>query len=282
MRPHGYIHTIKHESITAPDKRKENVSSHLNPVQKHQPVIEINGLKKRYKGSQELALKGITISINEKEIFGLLGPNAAGKTTLILLMCGILKITEGKIITCQINIKHHALKIRRIIGLVPQNIALYPSLTIKENLYFFGQMYGLKGKILKKRIAECLTEMGLEKHANKRVSACSGGIQRRGNLVAGIIHNPQILFLDEPTVSIDAQSRNFIFDTIKRINKEGTTIIYTTHYMEEAEELCSRVAIIDDGKIIALNTPQMLIGEHEGCEDLSQVFLKLTGKRLRD
>ena len=246
------------------------------------PVIDVKNLKKVYRRTYEPALNNINLSINQGELFGLLGPNAAGKTTLISILCGLLTITQGEVTVKNIDVRRLPKKIAKFIGLVPQHIALYQSLTIRENLRFFGQMHGLNGSSLKKRMDECLSVVGLIKHSNKLISNCSEGIRRRANLITGLIHNPDILFLDEPTLGVDAQSRNLIFEYLKKLNNSGTTMIYTTHYMKEAENLCSRITIIDDGNIIAEGSPNELINNTPDCYDLGQVFLKLTGKELRD
>jgi len=173
-------------------------------------------------------------------------------------------------------------KIKHIIGVVPQDLALYPTLTALENLTFFGNMYGLRGKELRDRIFEYLKVFGLEKAARKKVAGYSGGMKRRVNLIAGLLHRPKVLFLDEPTVGIDVQSRMVILGYLKEINKQGTTIIYTSHYMEEAENLCSRVAIVDRGQIISIGNPRELLNEHPEFKNLENIFLYLTGKEMRD
>lgn len=243
--------------------------------------IDVQNLVKRYRTSHEEALKGVSLSVNAGEFFGLLGPNAAGKTTLISIMCGLVNITEGSVIVRDMNINKNPGGIRNLIGLVPQDIALYPSMTIRENITFFGQMHGLRKKRLKDRLDFCLNVVKLEGHANKKVSQCSGGIMRRANLMAGLIHEPELVFLDEPTVGVDAQSRNLIAEYVQELNRAGTTIVYTTHYMEEAQEMCHRVVIIDNGIIVKDGSPDKLIDD-EGCSNLGEVFLKLTGKELRE
>jgi ABC-2 type transport system ATP-binding protein len=245
-------------------------------------VITIVNLRKKYRGSDEEALKGIDLSIYERESFGLLGPNSAGKTTLISIICGLLKFNSGEVTVYGIDVNRNPKQIRPLIGLVPQEISLYPNLTVKENLEFFGRMHDLPCKILKEKIDYYLDVVKLGQHKSKLISRCSGGIKRRTNLVAGLIHNPQLIFLDEPTLGVDEQSRNLIFEFLEQLNKEGATIIYTTHYMKEAENLCHRVLIIDNGNIVTMGTPGELINNQEGCNDLGQVFLKLTGKELRE
>jgi ABC-2 type transport system ATP-binding protein len=245
-------------------------------------LIRISNLKKTYKGNPDEILKGVDLEIHKGEFFGLLGPNAAGKTTLISIICGLLKFNEGSVFVHDVDIAKHYRKINRFIGLIPQEIALYPTLTVKENLAFFGEMHGLFGRKLKNTIDEYISVVQLEHHAGKKISNCSGGIKRRANLVAGLMHDPEIIFLDEPTLGVDAQSMNLIYEYLVKLNGSGKTIIYTTHYMKEAENLCNRITIIDDGKVIANGTPSDLIKNNPGCTDLGQVFIKLTGRELRD
>jgi ABC-2 type transport system ATP-binding protein len=245
-------------------------------------MIKVRDLIKKYKNANDVALNNVSLSIHEGEFFGLLGPNAAGKTTLISVIAGLLKINSGEVFLKDINVKTHPDDIKKYIGLIPQELALYPNLTIRENLKFFGRMQGLFGKVLTKRIDEFLSVVELTTSADKLVGDCSGGIKRRANLIAGLLHEPSIVFLDEPTLGVDAQSRNLIFEYLQLLNKNGITCLYTTHYMEEAESLCSRIMIIDNGLIIAEGSPKQLIQQNEGCNNLGDVFLKLTGKQLRD
>jgi ABC-2 type transport system ATP-binding protein len=247
-----------------------------------EPIIRIENVSKSYKGSDSPALNNISLSIPANEIFGLLGPNGAGKTTTIGILCGFLKKDSGSIQINGWSIDKQPNEIRKIIGLVPQDIALYETLTPVENLRFLGNMYGLKGKKLTDRINECLALMGLDKNKNRLIKTFSGGMKRRLNLVAGILHEPKILFLDEPTVGVDVQSRNVILEHLKQLNKNGTTIIYTSHYMEEAEQLCSSIAIIDLGEIIIQGKPSELVDHEKGHFNLESVFLHLTGRKLRD
>jgi ABC-2 type transport system ATP-binding protein len=251
-------------------------------MQENQHIIELKYLTKYYKGSNIPAIDNISLNIDKGEIYGLLGPNGAGKTTTISILCGLFGPTSGNVFIDGLEYKHSSEKIKNIIGVVPQEIALYPSLTAKENLNFFGHMYGLKGKQLKNRIDECLELFGLEKNANLRIKTLYGGMKRRINIIAGILHKPKILYLDEPTVGVDVQSRNVILDHLRDLNRDGTTIIYTSHYMEEAENLCSRVAIIDMGKIITEGKPKELINSKEEYSDLESIFLNITGRALRD
>ncbi len=245
-------------------------------------IIEIKDLVKIYKGSDEPAINGISLDIFEGEIFGLLGPNGAGKTTTISILCGLFNATRGKASIDGMDIHSNRDKIKHIIGVVPQDVALYPTLTAWENLTFFGNMYGLRGAKLRQKIADGFAVFGLEKHADKKIANCSGGIKRRINLIAGLLHDPKVIFLDEPTVGIDVQSRVVILDYLKELNKTGTTVIYTSHYMEEAEKLCTRVAIIDRGRVVSMGNPRELVAEHPEFMDLENIFLHFTGKDLRD
>jgi ABC-2 type transport system ATP-binding protein len=246
------------------------------------PIIGIRELSKKYKGSDEPAIHSVSLDIFQNEIFGLLGPNGAGKTTTISILCGLFLPTSGEVTIDGMDIRHDLDRIRQIIGVVPQEIALYPTLTARENLTFFGNMYGLKGKPLRDRIDENLVFFGLEKFGNRKVATYSGGMKRRVNLIAGLLHNPKVLFLDEPTVGIDVQSRNVIISFLYELKKTGTTIIYTSHYMEEAEHLCTRVAIIDRGHVVTIGKPKDLVASNPEFKNLETVFLKLTGKDLRD
>jgi ABC-2 type transport system ATP-binding protein len=246
------------------------------------PIIEIRDLTKFYKGNDEPAINGISLDIFQHEIFGLLGPNGAGKTTTISILCGLFPPTKGDVKINGLDLRHDTEKVKHTIGVVPQDLALYPTLTALENLTFFGNMYGLKGTELHDRIYECLKVFGLEKSAKKKIITYSGGMKRRINLIAGLLHKPKVLFLDEPTVGIDVQSRIVILEYLKEINKQGTTIIYTSHYMEEAENLCTRVAIVDRGSIISIGNPKELLKDHPEFKNLENIFLYLTGTDMRD
>ncbi len=245
-------------------------------------AIEIRDLVKIYRGNDEPALNSISLTVPHGEIFGLLGPNGAGKTTTINILCGILGATSGSVKIEGMDSRQHRDRIKQVIGVVPQDIALYPTLSARENLHYIGSMYGLGGKELRERVGECLEFFGLEKYARRQIRTYSGGMKRRVNLIAGILHRPRILFLDEPTVGIDVQSRNVIIDYLKQLNTKDTTIIYTSHYMEEAELLCSSIAIIDHGRIITEGRPAEMIGSQPGYTNLESIFLKLTGRKLRD
>ncbi len=220
-------------------------------------MIAVNGLCKKY-GSR-IAVNHLHLNVREGEIFGLLGPNGAGKTTTISILATLLPFDEGQVTIAGYDLVREAGKIKPLVGFVPQELALYPTLGAWDNLAFFGRIYGLHGALLKARVSAALELVGLSDRAKDAVRTFSGGMKRRLNIAAGLVHQPRILFLDEPTVGVDPQSRNFIFEHIEQLKATGMTIIYTTHYMEEAERLCDRVAIMDAGRILALDTPQGLI-----------------------
>lgn len=243
--------------------------------------IEISQLTKIYRRAQVPAVNNISFKIPKGAVFGLLGPNGAGKTTTISVLCGLIKQWTGEITVEGLSLRNKLAEIKQLIGVAPQEIALYATLTAWENLECIGNMYGLNGKVLKERIANCLEEFGLEESAKKRIETFSGGMKRRINLIAAILHQPRILFLDEPTAGVDVQSRNVIAGYLMNLNKMGTTIIYTSHLMEEAESLCTDIAVIDNGNIIAEGKPGELISKSESA-NLEQLFLKLTGRKLRD
>lgn len=223
-------------------------------------IIEVKNLSKKY--GKVTAVNQITFKVQKGEIFGLLGPNGAGKTTTISMIAGLIRSNTGKINVKGYDISLNLTEVKNLIGIVPQEISLYNELSAKDNLIFFGKLYGVKGKTLKENISKVLEIFGLSKRSHENIQNFSGGMKRRLNIAVGLIHKPEILFLDEPTVGVDPQSRYNIFENVKKLANEGITIIYTTHYMEEAEMLCNRVGIIDDGKIIALDTPKQLINNY--------------------
>ena len=222
-----------------------------------EPILVAQDLKKSF-GDFE-AVKGISLQVARGEVFGLLGPNGAGKTTTISMLTALLEPTGGKITVDGLDLKAHTQEVKAKLGLVPQEMALYMTLSARQNLMFFGRIYGLKGKELRQRVDEVLEMIGLTERADVAVEKYSGGMKRRVNIGAGLLHKPEILFLDEPTVGVDPQSRNAIFENVEALNRAGMSVIYTTHYMEEAQRLCHRVAIVDEGKLIALDTPTALI-----------------------
>ncbi|MGG7144868.1 ABC transporter ATP-binding protein [Clostridium nigeriense] len=219
-------------------------------------VIEIKDLVKKY--DDNIAVDNISLSIEEGEIYGILGPNGAGKSTAISLICSLLFPNSGEIKILGQDIRKNLKSIKRNIGLVPQNIALYRNFTAYENVKFFGELYGLRGKKLNEAIDNALEFTELLDVKKKKAEEFSGGMLRRLNIACAIVHSPKILIMDEPTVGIDPQSRNNIMQAVKKLNKKGVTIIYTTHYMEEAESLCTKIAIVDNGKIIVEGTKDEL------------------------
>jgi ABC-2 type transport system ATP-binding protein len=244
--------------------------------------VVVKDLHKSFKDFK--AVNGVSFNINKGEIFGLLGPNGAGKTTTIRMMSTVLEPDSGDVIIGGHSIKREAEAIRDIIGVCPQELALYEDLSAYDNMVFFGRMAGLGGKEANDQAMKNLKLMGLEDRAKGKVAKFSGGMKRRINLAIALMGNPELLFLDEPTVGIDPQSRNHIFENIQGLQKRGLTVLYTTHYMEEADRLCNRIAIMDGGQIIALDTSHNLksqIGSPDRVT-LEDVFLKLTGRRLRD
>jgi ABC-2 type transport system ATP-binding protein len=220
-------------------------------------VLEARNLVKKY--GDLVAVKDVNLAIQEGEILGLLGPNGAGKTTIISMITGLLEPTSGQITVDGLDLQANTNAVKARLGLVPQELALYPTLSARDNLSFFGSIYGLGGKDLRKRVDALLALVELTERADEAIETYSGGMKRRVNIAAGLLHQPELLVLDEPTVGVDPQSRNAIFEGVEALNRAGVTVIYTTHYMEEAQRLCHRVAIIDEGQIIALDTPSALI-----------------------
>lgn len=219
-------------------------------------ILEVQDLVKKY--DEFTAVKGISFDIKEGEIFSLLGPNGAGKTTSISMLSTLYTPTSGDATIGGYSISKDPMAVKQVIGVVPQEIALYEDLAARENLIFWGQMYGLSGKVLTNRVDEVLEQIGLVDKAKNKVKTYSGGMKRRVNIGVGLLHKPRLLFMDEPTVGIDPQSRRAILDTVKDLNQQGMTVLYTTHYMEEAAELSNRVGIIDHGELIALGTQDEL------------------------
>ena len=219
-------------------------------------ILKVQDLVKKY--DEFIAVKGINFSIKEGEIFSLLGPNGAGKTTTISMLSTLYSPTVGDATIGGHSISKEPMAVKQVIGVVPQELALYEDLTARENLVFWGQMYGLSGKSLNSRVDEVLEQIGLLDKAANKVKTYSGGMKRRVNIGVGLLHKPRLLFMDEPTVGIDPQSRRAILDTVKDLNEQGMTVLYTTHYMEEAEELSDRVGIIDHGELIAIGTQKEL------------------------
>jgi ABC-2 type transport system ATP-binding protein len=222
-----------------------------------EPILIAQDLHKAYGDIK--AVDGISLQVARGEVFGLLGPNGAGKTTTISMLIGLFPPDSGSITVDGLDLAKETNTVKARMGLVPQELALYPTLSARQNLLFFGRIYSLKGQGLRQRVDEVLEMTGLTERAGDAVEKYSGGMKRRVNIGAGLLHKPDILFLDEPTVGVDPQSRNAIFEGVEELNRAGMTVIYTTHYMEEAQRLCHRVAIVDNGKVIALDTPAALI-----------------------
>jgi ABC-2 type transport system ATP-binding protein len=281
-------------------------------------MLVLEGLRKGY--GAHLALDGLTLSVRRGEIFGLLGPNGAGKTTTVSLAVGVLAPDAGTVTVAGQGAPSSP-AVRSRLGLAPQALALYDGLSGDENLAFFGSVYGLAGPRLAERVSAAIEFVGLADRRRDRVSTYSGGMKRRLNLAVAVVHDPELILLDEPTAGVDPQSRNLIFENVRRLREAGKTIVYTTHYMEEAERLCDRVGIIDHGRLLALGTVAELLASHGGrpvlvaeaggeeirveADDplvelnrlaagrpvsafrverasLEQVFLHLTGRQLRD
>jgi len=245
--------------------------------------VVVRDLYKSFK--DVIAVNGVSFSIEEGEIFGLLGPNGAGKTTTIRILSTVIPPDKGDVIIGGYSLQKEVNNIRGIIGICPQELALYPDMSAFDNLVFFGRMAGLSSQEAREQAIANLEMMGLLERAKKgRVDKFSGGMKRRVNLAIALMGHPRLLFLDEPTIGIDPQSRNNIYETIKGLQAKGMTILYTTHYMEEADKLCQRVAIMDSGKIVAMGTPEALKSQFGDPDKitLEEVFLKLTGRSLRD
>ncbi len=226
------------------------------------PLLEAIDLEKRYGAA--LALSKVTFPVFEGEIFGLLGPNGAGKTTLLSIACGLLAPTAGDVKLGGRSLLAGDDDLKRRIGMVPQELAIYGELTGRENLQFFGEIYGMSGTALRQSVDEILVAVGLTDRADSRVRTYSGGMKRRLNLGTALVHRPRLLLLDEPTVGVDPQSRNHIFEEVRRLNAAGMTIVYTSHYMEEVQALCSRIGIIDHGNLVACDTLHGLLSLLEG------------------
>ena len=219
-------------------------------------LVAVKNLVKRYK--DVLAVDNVSLDIEEGEIFGLLGPNGAGKTTTINAIIGLTRVDSGEIVIFGKNFNDHELEIKRDLGVVPQDIAIFEDLTAYENLSYFGKLYGLKGALLKERVEEALEFTGLLEKKKQYPKKFSNGMKRRLNIACALVHHPKLIIMDEPTVGIDPQSRNHIIQSIKKLNQLGATIIYISHYMEEIEELCTRIVIMDQGRVIAKGTKEEL------------------------
>ena len=245
--------------------------------------IEVKDLKKIFTGKRSFndvkAVDGISFDVKKGELFGLLGPNGAGKTTTINILCGLLKPTEGSYIVGGYDLKKDLNKVKELISVCPQEAAVFPFLTGKENIEYFGNMHMMSKEKINARTEELLKLLGLFEASGRKAKEYSGGMKRQLNLIVALINEPDILFLDEPTVGMDPRVRRRTWEFINSINEQNRTIVLTTHYIEEAEALCDRVAIIDYGKLVALDSPKKLMEEHD-AKNLEEVFLKITGRRI--
>ena len=241
-------------------------------------MLEVKALKKSY-GKQEV-VKNVSFSIGKGEAFGLLGPNGAGKSTTISMICGLVPYDQGEVLVANQSVKQFPVLVKKKIGVVPQEIALYPTMSARDNLLFWGKMYGLTRALAKKRVEEVLEIVGLKDRGKDRIETFSGGMKRRINIGAALMHEPELLIMDEPTVGIDPQSRNHILETVKALNEKGMTIIYTSHYMEEVEFLCNRVGIIDHGEVIAIGTKAELCSRLAGSSFIQMKVESLTDEAM--
>lgn len=244
-------------------------------------AVSIQNLGFTYPGHSVSCFSNLNLIVQEGERFGLFGPNGAGKTTLMNCMTGLLHYQQGSIQLLGHEIAHHKKSVNKLFGFVPQDFSFYQELSPAENLAFFGAWAGLQKTEIKNKTTELLEVLGLTDVRNKKVEQFSGGMKRRVNLAIGVMHNPRILFLDEPTVGVDVHTRHAIINYLKKLNESGTTLIYTSHQLSEAEELCNKVALIDDGKIIAHDTLQQLMLDYKE-EGLEGLFINLTGKSYRN
>lgn len=251
-------------------------------TEEYPDYLTATDLRKSFGGLN--AVDGVSFGIRKQEIFGLLGPNGAGKTTTIRMLSTVLAPDDGDVTIGGHSVTRESDAVRRLVGVCPQELALYPELSATDNLVFFGRMAGLSGREAREAAAGHLESVGLTERARDKVDKFSGGMKRRVNLAVALMSRPQLLFLDEPTVGIDPQSRSHIFDTVEGLRDEGMTVLYTTHYMEEADRLCDRLAIMDHGQVIRLGTPHELKSEIGDPAEvtLETVFLELTGRSLRD
>jgi ABC-2 type transport system ATP-binding protein len=245
-------------------------------------AIEIHQLHKTYKGAFVPALDGLSLTVEKNKIMGLLGPNGAGKTTSINILCGLVGPDDGYAAIHGMDCARNTTVIQRILGVVPQQIALFSNLTAWENFFYIGRLYGIADRKIRERAGKLLERLGLDKHADKRVGRYSGGMKRRANIIASLLHQPEVVILDEPTAGVDVQSRAMILEFLQEYRTLGKTILYTSHLLEEAEQLCDEVVIIDEGKFILSGAPGALIDNTPDCKRLEDVFLHYTGHSVRD
>ena len=245
------------------------------------PAININHLNFSYKGNDQKGIIQFNLQVQQGDRFGIFGPNGAGKTTLMNLMTGLLTYTKGSVQLMGQEVKNNKKTINTLFGFVPQDFSFYHELSPAENMEFFGAWAGLNKRQIRQRINDLLNIMQLQDVRNKPVNKFSGGMKRRVNLAIAVMHEPPILFLDEPTVAVDVQTRHAIIDYLKELNQKGTTLIYTSHQLKEAEDLCNKIVLIDEGKMIANNTLNELLKEHKQ-EGLKGLIINLTGREYRD
>jgi ABC-2 type transport system ATP-binding protein len=239
------------------------------------PLITIRNLRKTYPGAPHPSVDGLTVRVERGMFFGLLGPNGAGKTTTISIVCGLRSYDGGEVAVGGFDVRREMRHVKPLIGVVPQDIALYPELTVVENLRFFGGMYPVPSHELKERMASYLEDFGLTAHRRKKAGQLSGGMKRQVNLIAALLHRPLLLFLDEPTVGVDVHSRRVIVENLQHLHRNGMTIVYTSHDMKEAEQLCTHVALMNHGRIVCEGVPRELTGE-ASVASLEELFVKKT------
>lgn len=245
-------------------------------------AIEISDLRKTYRGAWAPALDGLSLAVKRNQFVGLLGPNGAGKTTCINILCGLVIPDSGSVRIYGKDGRKEIQEIRKTMGVVPQQIALFPEMTARENFRYIGRLYSLDETTIRERSDALLSRLGLMPHADKRIGRYSGGMKRRANIIASLLHEPELIILDEPTAGVDVQSRALIHDFLINYQKKGKTILYTSHYLDEAEILCNEVVILDEGKFVAGGSPEDLISETPDCKKLEEVFLHYTGHPVRD
>ena len=248
-----------------------------------EPIIEVRNLTKIFisRRAKVTAVDDISFEVNKGEIFGMIGPNGAGKSTIFAMMSTLIKPTSGSIKVAGFDVEKEDDRIRPIIGIVPQQYSLYPDLTARENLELMGNLYDVPKKVMEERIEYYLKLVNLEAHANRFTGRFSGGMKQRLSVISAVIHDPEIIFWDEPTTGLDPQTRQAIWKLARKFNSEGKTLIFTTHYMEEADRLCDRVAIMNVGKLVALDTPEN-VKKASNSTSLEDVFIHLTGVEIRD
>ena len=240
-------------------------------------AIYISNLHKIYRGASRPAVDGLSMQVRQGVFFGLLGPNGAGKTTTISILCGLRSYDSGQVMVNDMEVRQKMAQIKPLIGVVPQDIALYPELTVDENLRFFGGMFNLSSHDLNERMDTYLQKFGLSSHRKKKTEYLSGGMKRQVNLIAALLHRPALLFLDEPTVGVDVHSRRVIIENLQSLHADGMTIVYTSHDMKEAEQLCTDVALVNHGRIVCEGEPRELICE-ASVSSLEELFIKKTSQ----